>query len=166
MTGRRVKSAPRLGDNPRLIGARAERSASARKRRARRRWRRRNTGRMKHEAEEQDAAVRSKQEKRLSALAVMSGAFPPPDVSWWFVSGGWRKPWKQLARLPPRRRGSAHGGLAFSLALTAFVAWAVLSGHGALAAYAFVGLLGLWFAALPISLVSLGIRKRRLARPR
>jgi hypothetical protein len=127
---------------------------------------RRDTGRMKHEAEEQDAALRSEQEKRLSALAVMSGAFPPPDVSWWFVSGGWREPWKQLACLPLRRRGAVYGWLAFSLALTAFVAWAVLSGHGALAAYAFVGLLGLWFAALPISLVALGIRKRRLTRRR
>jgi hypothetical protein len=121
---------------------------------------------MKHEAEEQDAALRTEHEKRLSALAAMSGSFPPPDVSWWFVSGGWREPWKQLARLPLRRRVTAYCALAFSLALTVFVAWAVLSGHGVLAAYAFVGLLGLSFAAVPISLVALGIRKRRLARRR
>jgi len=111
---------------------------------------------MKHEAEEQDAGLRTEQEKRLSALAVMSGSFPPSDVSWWFVSGGWREPWKQLARLPRRRRRGAYCALASSLALTAFVAWAVLSGHGVLAAYAFVGLVGPGICRAPDLARSLG----------
>jgi hypothetical protein len=64
----------------------------------------------------------------------------------------------ELTEVPKPASAGSRAASGFSLALTAFVAWAVLSGHGALTACAFVGFLGLWFAALPISLVALGIR--------
>jgi hypothetical protein len=48
--------------------------------------------------EADDEPVRpTEAEKRRLALAVMAASIAPRDISWWFPSGGWKGPWRELA---------------------------------------------------------------------
>jgi hypothetical protein len=109
---------------------------------------------------------RTEDDKRRAALAVMAGSIAPRDISWWFPSGGWKEPWRELARLPFRRRLTACGAFALIVTFSGFLTWAVVSGHGAAAAYALLGLLGMSVITLPVSLLAIAIarRKRRMSR--
>ncbi len=101
---------------------------------------------------------------RRAALAVMAGSAAPRDISWWFPSGGWKEPWREIARLPPGRRLTVYVALAFCIALVGFLAWAVVSGHGAVAAYALLGLIGISVVARPASLLAIKIAERKRRR--
>jgi hypothetical protein len=64
-------------------------------------------------------------DKRRAALAVMAGSIAPRDISWWFPSGGWREPWRELARPPLARRLTVYLALAFTVAVAGFLTWTV-----------------------------------------
>jgi len=56
--------------------------------------------------------------------------------------------------------------LAFTVAVAGFLTWAVVSGHGAVAAYALVAFFGIAVITLPASLLAITIARRKRLRSR
>lgn len=90
----------------------------------------------------------------------MAGSIAPRDISRWFPPGGWKEPWRELARLPLARRLTVYFALAFTVAFGGFLTWAVVSGHDAVAAYALVGFVGIPVITLPAFLLAITITGR------